>query len=72
MECNQWFTQGNKNWFRQFAETNGITLKQLRNDIFPHTPSSTLKNLWQGRYAATGSYADALTWYAQAKHKNWE
>jgi hypothetical protein len=68
----QFFMEKDKNWFRNFAEKNGITFKQLRTEIFPHANVRTLESLWQKRSAAHGAYADALIWYAQAKRKKWE
>ena len=67
-----YFKSGDKLWLREFAEKNGITFKELSTNIFPTTPITTLQGLWYKRYAAGSSYADALYWYAQAKHKKWE
>ncbi|MEN8220324.1 MAG: hypothetical protein ABFS56_29040 [Pseudomonadota bacterium] len=61
-----------KEWLREFADKNGITFKQLATEICPNTPEQTLRGLWKKRYAASGIYADALYWYAQAKRKKWE
>jgi len=72
MEEIQWFKSGDKKWLRNFAESHGITFKQLATEIFPNTPIPTLQGLWQRRHAAGSSYADALLWYAKAKRKNWE
>jgi len=68
----KWFNQGDKNWFRDFADENQVTFKELRTEIFPHMPPKTLEHLWLKKHAANGGYADALYWYAQAKHKKWE
>ncbi len=67
----KYFKDGEKNWFRDFAEENKITFKELTTTIFPNTKPRTLQNLWQKRTAANGCYADALIWYAKAKRKNW-
>jgi hypothetical protein len=66
------FRQGDKTWFREFADQNGITFKKLRTEIFPHMPPKTLEHLWQKRHAANGGLADALYWYAKAKRKKWD
>jgi len=67
----QSFEQGNKMWFREFADKHGITFNKLKTEIFPHTKVRTLEKLWQRQNAAHGAYADVLIWYAKAKHKDW-
>lgn len=65
------FEQGNKSWFRDFADSHGITFSELKKEIFPHTKPRTLEKLWQKQNAAHGCYADVLVWYSQAKRKSW-
>jgi hypothetical protein len=69
---NQYYKAGDKAWLRNFADKHGITFKDLSTKICPHVPENTLRGLWQKKYVAGGSYADALYWYAKAKRKKWD